>query len=113
MKVIQVSEAKAYDPPLHYGMVALKLCDGALCNAKQFWCGLSHFLPRGGAEWAYADSPTEKLYVVLEGAITIRTKTETRIVSKGEAVFIAPFEEREVINHTNFPTSMLVIASNA
>lgn len=113
MKVIPISEAKPYNPPLHHAMVALKLCDGALCNAQQFWCGLSHFLPGGGAEWAYDDSPTEKLYLVLDGAITIRTKEETRVVSKGEAIFLAPFEGREVVNHTNYPTSMLVIASNA
>lgn len=113
MKVIPVSEAKPYSPPLHHAMVALKLCDGALCGAKQFWCGLSHFLPGGGAEWAYDDSPTEKLYVVLDGAITIRTREESRVVGKGEAVFLAPFEGREVVNHTNYPASMLVIASNA
>ncbi|MCV9878760.1 cupin domain-containing protein [Brenneria izbisi] len=108
MKVIPVSEAKPYSPPLHHAMVALKLCD-----AQQFWCGLSHFLPGGGAEWAYEDSPTEKLYIVLEGAITIRTKMATRVVNKGEAVFLAPFEGRDVVNHTNYPASMLVIASNA
>ncbi|HBT4769512.1 cupin domain-containing protein [Klebsiella pneumoniae] len=108
MKVIPISEAKPYNPPRHHDMVALKLCD-----AQWFWCGLSHFLPEGGAEWAYDDSPTEKLYVILDGAITIRTKEETRVVSKGEAVFLAPFEGREVVNHTNYPASMLVIASNA
>jgi glyoxylate utilization-related uncharacterized protein len=112
MKVISVNDAKPYNPPLHNAMVALKLCDANLCDAQQFWCGLSHFLPGGGAQWAYEDSPTEKLYVVLEGAITVRTKDETRVVSKGEAVFLSPFEGREVVNHTNYPVSMLVIASN-
>jgi len=113
MKVISVNDAKPYHPPLHHGMVALKLCDAALCDAQQFWCGLSHFLPGGGAEWAYDDSPTEKLYLVLEGALTIRTQDQTRQVSKGEAVFLSPFEGREVVNHTNYPASMLVIASHA
>ncbi|TKI05218.1 cupin domain-containing protein [Martelella alba] len=113
MNVIQVSEAKPYNPPLHHAMVALKLCDEALCGAKQFWCGLSHFLPGGGAEWAYEDSPTEKLYVVLEGEITLRTRSESRVVGQGEAVFLAPFEGRSVENHTNYPASMLVIASYA
>lgn len=113
MKVISVQDAKPYNPPLHHAMVALKLCDASLCDAQKFWCGLSHFLPGGGAQWAYDDSPTEKLYVVLEGAITIRTKDETRQVTKGEAVFLAPFEGREVVNHTNYPASMLVIASHA
>ena len=81
MKVIQISEAKPYNPPLHHAMVALKLCDNALCDALQFWCGLSHFLPGGGAEWAYDDSPTEKLYVVLDGAITTGTLVACSLLS--------------------------------
>lgn len=113
MKVINVNEAKPYSPPLHNAMVALKLCDAQLTGAEQFWAGLSHFLPGGGAQWAYEDSPTEKLYVVLEGEITIKTNTETRIIKKGDAVFLAPYEGREVINHTNYPASMLVVASNS
>lgn len=112
MKIMNIDEAKPYFPPLHHAMVALKLCDGSISGAEKFWCGLSHFLPGGGAEWAYDDSPTEKLYVVIDGAITIRTKTEERVVQKGDAVFLAPFEGREVINHTNYPASMLVVASN-
>ena len=85
MKIIALSEAKPYSPPLHHAMVALKLCD-----AGQFWCGLSHFLPGGGAEWAYDDSPTEKLYVILEGALTIRTREQTREVSNGEVIVELP-----------------------
>ncbi len=91
MKVIPISEASPYNPPLHHAMVALKLCDAALCEAKQFWCGLSHFLPGGGAEWAYDDSPTEKLYVVLEEPSPSVPKRKRVLSAKGK-----PFSSRRL-----------------
>lgn len=112
MKVVNVSEAKPYSPPLHHEMVALKLSDKAITGAEKLWIGMSHFLPGGGAEWDYENSPTEKVYVVLDGEITVKTKTETRTLKKGDVVYFAPFEGREVINNSNFPSSMLVIVNN-
>lgn len=112
MKIIRIKDAKAYHPPRHNNMVALKLSDQELTGAQKFWCGLSHFLPGGGAEWAYDDSPTEKIYVVLDGEITIKVKQETQTLYKGDVVFLAPFEGREVINNSNYPSSILVIVSN-
>ena len=71
--------------------------------------GLSHFLPCGGAKWAYEDSPLEKIYFVLEGEITVKTKTEEIVLRKWDSLFIGPNEGREVVNHTNLPASMLVV----
>ncbi|MBK1616502.1 cupin [Rubrivivax gelatinosus] len=113
MKVTNVAAAKAYNPPLHNGMVALKLSDKALTGAEKFWCGMSHFLPGGGADWAYEDSPTEKLYYVISGELVIKTKEGEQTVRAGDAVFLAPFEGRSVINKTNYPASMLVVAMNS
>ena len=73
--------------------------------------GLSHFLPGGGAEWAYEDSPTEKVYIVLEGEITVKTKTEEFTLGPLAVLYIAPNEGREIINKTNKPVSMLVAIS--
>jgi glyoxylate utilization-related uncharacterized protein len=112
MKVIHVNEANAYSPPLHHGMVALKLSDKTVTGAEKFWCGLSHFLPGGGADWAYEDSSTEKIYIVLEGEITIKTKEDNQTLSKGDLVYLAPFEGRSVINNSRYPASMLVISNN-
>ncbi len=79
------TEAKAYNPPGHHSMVALKLHDKELSGTEKFWMGLSHFLPNGGAEWAYEDSPTEKIYFVMEGEVTVNTKTETIILKNTTA----------------------------
>jgi len=68
-------------------------------------------LPGGGAEYAYEDSPTEKVYIVLEGEITVKTKKEELTLGPMELLYIAPNEGREIINKTNKPVSMMVAVS--
>lgn len=109
MKKIEVKDVKTYEAPGHFGMTAMRLIGTEETGAKKFWMGLSHFLPGGGAGWAYEDSPFEKIYFVLEGEITVKTRTEEVVLRKWDSLFIGPNEGREVINHTNFPASMLVV----
>ena len=73
--------------------------------------GLTHFLPGGGAEYAYEDSETEKIYVVLEGEVVVKSKTERFVLRKNDSLFIPPFEGREIINETNEPATMLVVVN--
>jgi glyoxylate utilization-related uncharacterized protein len=108
MKKIQLNQLKPYDAPGHFKMVAMRLSGKEETGAQKFWVSLSHFLPGGGAEYAYEDSPTEKFYFVLEGEITVKTKKEEITVGPWEGVYIAPHEGREIINKTNKPVSMLV-----
>ncbi|GAI97899.1 unnamed protein product, partial [marine sediment metagenome] len=63
-------------------------------------------------EYAYEDSPTEKVYFVLEGEITVKTKKEEVTLGPWDSVYLAPNEGRELINKTNKPVSMLVIISS-
>jgi glyoxylate utilization-related uncharacterized protein len=72
---------------------------------------MSHFLPGGGAEWAYEDNPLEKIYFVLEGEVTVKTKTDEYVLRKYDSLFLGPNEGREVINKTNMPASMLVVVN--
>ena len=85
---------------------------GSACEetgSEKFWMGLSHFLPGGGAEYAYEDSPTEKVYFVLDGEITVKTKKEEITLGPWDSVYLAPNEGREIINKTSKPVSMLVV----
>ena len=107
-----MDEVKSYAAPGHFGMVAMKLSGKEETGAEKFWIGLSHFLPGGGAEYAYEDSPTEKVYFVLEGEITVKTKKEEVTLGPFDSVYLAPNEGRELINKTNKPVSMLVIISS-
>ena len=111
MKKISLDKVKPYAAPGHFDMVALRLSGKDETGAEKFWVGLSHFLPGGGAEWAYEDSPTEKVYFVLDGEITVMTKTEEVTVGSMDLLYIAPYEGREIINKTNKPVSMLVAVS--
>ena len=108
MKKVRLDEVKPYEAPGHFGMVAMRLSGKEETGAQKFWVGMSHFLPGGGAEYAYEDSPLEKFYFVLDGEITVKTKKEEFVLEPMEGIFIAPNEGREIINQTNKPASMLV-----
>ena len=71
--------------------------------------GMSHFLPGGGAEWDYEDNPLEKVYFVLDGEISVKSKTKEIVLRKYDSLFLGPNEGREIINRTNIPASMLVV----
>jgi glyoxylate utilization-related uncharacterized protein len=108
MKKISLDEVKPYEAPGHFGMVAMRLSGKEETGAGKFWVGLSHFLPGGGADYAYEDSPTEKFYLVLDGEITVKSKTETLTLGPMDGIYLAPNEGREIINETNMPVTMLV-----
>ena len=111
MKQVKFNEVKPYKAPLHFDCSTLKLHSTEETGAKEFWMGVTHFLPGGGAEYAYEDSPTEKIYVVLDGQVTIKTKTEEYVLNKYDSIFIAPNEGRSIINETNMPATMLVVVN--
>jgi glyoxylate utilization-related uncharacterized protein len=109
MKKIELKDVKPYQAPGHFNMSAMRLQGKEETGATKFWMGLSHFLPGGGAEWGYEDNPFEKVYFVLEGEITVKSKTEEFTLRKNDSIFIGPNEGREIMNKTNLPASMLVI----
>lgn len=111
MKKITLSQVEPYDAPGHFKMVAMRLAGKEETGSEKFWVGLSHFLPGGGAEYAYEDSPTEKFYFVLDGEITVSGKDGEFTIGPSEAIYIAPNEGRTIINKTNKPVSMLVVVN--
>lgn len=106
MKKVEIKDVKPYDPPKHFNMTALKLHDKESTGSSNF-VGLSHFLPGGGAGWD--EGSAEKIYFVLDGEVTIKTKEEEIILRATDSIYIGPGEGREIINKTNMPASMLVI----
>lgn len=107
MKKVELKDAKSYEAPKHFKMTALRLHGKEETGTRSFWMGLSHFLPGGGAE--YSESPTEKIYFVLKGEVTVKSKTEEAVLGPWDSIYIGPNEGREIINHTNKPASMLVV----
>ncbi|AKL93942.1 hypothetical protein CACET_c04260 [Clostridium aceticum] len=111
MKKVAFEDVKPYKAPLHFDVSTLKLHGLEETGASKFWMGVSHFLPGGGAEYAYEDSPTEKIYVVLEGEVVVKSKQEKFVLKKWDSIFIGPNEGREIINETNMPATMLVVVN--
>ncbi|QCX33307.1 cupin domain-containing protein [Caloramator sp. E03] len=111
MKKVEFKDVKPYKAPKHFDCSTLRLQGKDETGITKFWMGVTHFLPGGGAEYAYEDSPTEKVYVVLEGEVTVKSKTETIVLRKYDSLFIPPFEGREIINETNMPATMLVVVN--
>ena len=107
MKKVELKDVKPYDAAKHFKMTALRLHGKEETGVQKFWMGLSHFLPEGGAE--YDESPTEKIYFVLEGEVTVQTKTEEIVLRPWDSIYIGPNEGRSIINNTNKPASMLVV----
>jgi len=105
-----LEELTTYEAAGHYGMTAMRIHGKEETGAEKFWMGLSTFLPGGGAEYAYADNPLEKVYYVLEGEMTVSDKEGKKyVIHKDESISFAPNEGRYLVNESNKPARMLVI----
>lgn len=107
MQITRFSEAKSYTAPLHSNMLGLRLQGAEATQTSNFWVGYSQFLPGGGA--GNSCTPMEKVYVVLNGEITIRQGKKDTILAAKDSCVIPAGEMRELINHTNDTVSMMVI----
>jgi quercetin dioxygenase-like cupin family protein len=108
MQITRIADAQRYDAPKHFDMRSLRLQGFGASQADFAWLGLSYFLPGGGAEMDAG--PLGKLYVVLEGEVTIELASgETHVLSKLDSCFIAAGEGRAIRNAANVVATMLVV----
>ncbi len=107
MFVKRFADAKAYEAPNHRGVTGLRLQgfeDGGPTNQ---WVGYSQFLPGGGA--GPDATPFEKVYVVLEGEMTVLIGGTMTVLGTMDSCTIAPHEVREIVNRSNHVCKMLVV----
>ncbi|HWI85251.1 MAG TPA: cupin domain-containing protein [Sphingomonas sp.] len=108
MDVVRLADARHYIAPRHYDMRSLRLQGFDASGADFAWTGLSYFLPGGGAEMDAG--PLGKIYVVLEGEITVELGSgETQHLGKLDSCFIPGGEARAVRNEGNTVATMLVV----
>lgn len=109
MKKVELKDAPTYEAAGHFGCTALRLHHKDLTGSQNFWVGLSHFLPKGGAEMGGGDF--ERIYIVLSGNITV-TGADGQVFQLGpmDSLYMAAGEKRSILNKTNNPVSMLVLA---
>ena len=80
-------------------------------GSQRLHVSVSHFLPKGGAEMY--DSPTERVYYGLSGALMVRGKNgDEYLVEPGDTLYIPPGEERSIETVGTEPATMLVVIVN-
>lgn len=105
--VTRLDEARPYEATGHFDMRGLRLQGAEAGPSEAFWVGLSCFLPGGGAE---ADTgPIEKVYVVVEGEMTVTTDEGDTTLRPFDSCHLEAGEHRSLVNRTNRPASMLVV----
>jgi uncharacterized cupin superfamily protein len=107
MQITRIDEAQAYEAAKHVDVEAVRLQGFEASDAKAFWVGLSSYLPGGAAERGATD--TEKVYIVLEGEITVITDAGEAVLGPLDSVFLASGEARAVENRTDTVAKMLVL----
>ncbi len=107
MKLKRFAEAQPYDAPNHWGVVGLRLQGFEEGGPKNQWVGLSQFLPAGGA--GPDSTPFEKVYVVLEGEMTVIIEGEEIVLGKYDSCTIPANEVRTIENRSNHVCVMLVV----
>jgi quercetin dioxygenase-like cupin family protein len=108
MNVKRFPDAKPYVAPNHRDCTALRLI-GAEDGATKFVVGLSHYLPGGGA--GPDATPTEKVYTVLSGELTVIAGGQGTVLRRFDSCFIGANEMREVVNRGNEVATILVAVS--
>ncbi|MBV9556952.1 MAG: cupin domain-containing protein, partial [Pseudolabrys sp.] len=99
MHTKRFTEVKPYDAPNHRGVVGLRLQGFEPDGPTNQWVGLSQFLPGGGA--GPDSTPFEKVYVVLEGEMTVIVGGRETVLGRYDSCTIAPNEVREIVNRRN------------
>jgi quercetin dioxygenase-like cupin family protein len=107
MHIKRFADAKPYEAKNHRGVVGLRLQGFEPDGPTNQWVGLSQFLPGGGA--GPDSTPFEKVYVVLEGEMTVITGGEESVLRRYDSCTIPANEVREIINRSNHVCTMLVV----
>ena len=108
MQVTRIDDAGPYEAPNHVGTCTLRLQGWEASDVKGFHVGLSHFLPGGGTEQADAN-PLEKVYIVVDGEVTIITDDGETTLGPLDSCYLGPDESRAIENRTNRPATMLTV----
>jgi quercetin dioxygenase-like cupin family protein len=107
MLVKRYSDAKTYEAPNHRGVVGLRLQGFEDGGPRNQWVGFSQFLPGGGA--GPDSTPFEKVYVVIEGEMTVIIDGQETVLRAMDSCTIWPNEVREIVNRSNHVCKMLVV----
>lgn len=106
MHVVRYADAPPYEAPGHFDMAMRRLQGREAGPSDQLWLGVSVIAPGGGT--AMDASTIEKLYVVLDGEVTIVTADTEVTLGRWDSCRIAPGEGRALKNATDRPATILL-----
>ena len=107
MLVKRFADAESYIAPNHRDVTGLRLQGFEDGGPENQWVGFSQFLPGGGA--GPDSTPFEKVYVVLEGEMTLTIGGVVTILGPMDSCTIPPGEERLLENCSNHVAKMIVV----
>lgn len=114
MHVTRFEEAPAYEAPNHFDMRCLRLQGKEAGPSTQMWMGMSRLLP--GGHTTLDGSPIEKLYLVLEGRLTVvgefDGQREEHELGPYDSCRFAPGEKRQLVNRTDRPALVALVMAN-
>ncbi|RFB79800.1 cupin domain-containing protein [Methylovirgula sp. 4M-Z18] len=106
MHVTRFFAAPPYDAPGHEHMRMVRLQGREAGPTDSLWMGVSIVEPNGGT--TLGASHLEKIYVVLDGEISISNGQEQMTLSRWDSCRIAPFESRQLRNMSSRPACVLL-----
>jgi glyoxylate utilization-related uncharacterized protein len=107
MHVVRFADAPAYASAGHDGMRMLRLQGREAGPTDTVWIGVSTLEP-GGSTTLDA-SAVEKIYVVLDGQVTVSNGVDQHRLQKWDSCRVAPYEGRRLQNETQQPASILLV----
>mgnify|MGYP000306609140 FL=1 len=107
MHLKRFADAQPYEAPNHWDVSGLRLQGFEDGGPENQWIGYSQFLPGGGA--GPDSTPFEKVYVVLEGEMTVIIDGEETVLNAMDSCTIAPDEVRKIENRSHHICKMLVV----
>ena len=105
--MISVKDAQGavYEAAKHWEVYGLKKITEA--ESRRTTVCYSYFQPNGGAEMS--SSSKERVYFVVKGSITVNGPAgESHLLNKGDLIYIAPGEERDMVINNGKPAEVLV-----
>src|SRR3954470_5047507 len=106
MNIVRFDGAPEYQAPGHNLMRMVRLQGREAGPAETLWLGVSIIEPGGGT--TLDASGLEKMYVVLDGEVTISNGHEQVVLRPWDSCRIAPNEGRALKNNTNQPATILL-----
>jgi glyoxylate utilization-related uncharacterized protein len=111
MHAVHFADAPTYQAPGHDKMKMVRLQGREAGPSDTVWLGLSTLESGGGT--TLDTSSVEKIYVVLDGEVTVSNGADEVVLAQWDSCRIAPGEARKLHNATKLQAAILLVMPTA